>query len=70
MRGTSGTSQQLPAVATTKPAQPAAATQPTNAYNPRHPERTLLYRTVAEDAPAAATLNPFANLKALLKRDG
>ena len=31
-----------------KPAQPAAATQPTKAYNPRHPERTLLYRTVAE----------------------
>ena len=31
-----------------KPAQPAAATKPTKAYNPRHPERTLLYRTVAE----------------------
>jgi len=24
----------------------------------------------AEDAPVAATLNPFANLKSLLKRDG
>jgi len=34
-----------------KPAQPAAATQPnkpTKAYNPRHPERSLLSRTVAE----------------------
>ena len=34
-----------------KPAQASAATQPTKptkAYNPRHPERTLLYRTVAE----------------------
>jgi len=32
-------------------AQPAAAikpTKPTKAYNPRHPERTLLYRTIAE----------------------
>ncbi len=28
-----------------KPAKPA---QPTKVYNPRHPERTLLYRTVAE----------------------
>jgi len=28
--------------------QPAAATKPTKAYNLRHPERTLLYRTVAE----------------------
>jgi len=37
-----------------QPAQAAAATQPTKttkptkAYNPRHPERTLLYRTIAE----------------------
>ena len=43
-----------------KPAQAAAATKPTKhakhakhakhtkAYNPRHPERTLLYRTIAE----------------------
>jgi len=34
-----------------QPAQPAAATKPTKptkAYNPRRPERTLLYRTVAE----------------------
>ena len=28
--------------------KPAAATKPTKAYNPRHPERTLLYRTIAE----------------------
>ena len=31
----------VPPHATSKP-------QPTKAYNPRHPERTLLYRTVAE----------------------
>jgi len=34
-----------------QPAQAVAATQPnkpTKAYNPRHPERTLLYRTIAE----------------------
>ncbi|MCW2311305.1 hypothetical protein M2244_001033 [Rhodoferax antarcticus] len=37
-----------------QPAQAAAATQPTKsakptkAYNPRHPGRTLLYRTIAE----------------------
>jgi hypothetical protein len=32
------------------PACPATAqpAKPTKAYNPRHPERTLLYRTVAE----------------------
>ena len=29
-------------------AKSAVATKPTKAYNPRHPERTLLYRTVAE----------------------
>lgn len=28
--------------------QPAQPTTPTKAYNPRHPERTLLYRTAAE----------------------
>lgn len=28
--------------------QPAQPAKPTKAYNPRHPERTLLYRTVAE----------------------
>jgi len=34
-----------------QPAQAAAvtkSTKPTKAYNPRHPERTLLYRTIAE----------------------
>ncbi|APW46398.1 transposase zinc-binding domain-containing protein [Rhodoferax antarcticus] len=31
-----------------QPAQAAAATKSTKAYNPRHPERTLLYRTIAE----------------------
>jgi hypothetical protein len=36
----------VPLHATSK-AQPTPA-QPTKAYNPRHPERTLLYRTVAE----------------------
>ena len=34
-----------PKAAQPKPAQPTKATK---AYNPRHPERTLLYRTVAE----------------------
>jgi hypothetical protein len=29
-------------------AQPAQPAKPTKAYNPRHPERTLLYKTVAE----------------------
>ncbi len=28
--------------------QPAQPTKPTKAYNPRHPERTLLYKTVSE----------------------
>jgi hypothetical protein len=28
--------------------QPAQPAKPTKAYNPRHPERTLLYRTIAE----------------------
>jgi len=28
--------------------KPAAPTKPTKAYNPRHPERTLLYRSIAE----------------------
>ncbi len=28
--------------------QPAQPTKPTKAYNPCHPERTLLYKTVAE----------------------
>ncbi|MCW2311309.1 hypothetical protein M2244_001037 [Rhodoferax antarcticus] len=27
---------------------PAQPVKPTKAYNPRHPERTLLYRTIAE----------------------
>jgi len=41
--------QHAPLHTTPKAAQPKPA-QPTNtkAYNPRHPERTLLYRTVAE----------------------
>jgi len=36
--------------ATPKAAQPKAAppTKATKAYDPRHPERTLLYRTIAE----------------------
>ena len=30
------------------PPHATSKAQPTKAYNPRHPERTLLYRTVAE----------------------
>ncbi len=37
----------VPLHAKSKVPQPKPA-QPTKAYNPRHPERTLLYRTVAE----------------------
>ena len=35
----------------------------------RHIDHTGVSATAAEDAPAAATASPFANLKALLKRD-
>lgn len=36
----------------------------------RYVDYTGVSASKAEDAPVAATLNPFANLKALLKRDG
>ena len=36
----------------------------------RYIDHTGVSATAAEDATAAATGNPFANLKALLKRDG
>jgi len=36
----------------------------------RYIDHTGVSASLAEDAPAAATSNPFANLKALLKRDG
>jgi len=35
----------------------------------RYIDYTGVSARLAEDAPVAATLNPFANLKALLKRD-
>jgi len=35
----------------------------------RYIDYTGVSDSLAEDAPVAATLNPFANLKALLKRD-
>lgn len=36
----------------------------------RYIDHTGVSARSAEDAPAAATSNPFANLKSLLKRDG
>jgi 5-methylcytosine-specific restriction endonuclease McrA len=36
----------------------------------RQIDHTGVSASAAEDAPVAATANPFANLKALLKRDG
>lgn len=36
----------------------------------RYIDHTGVSASAAEDAPAAATSNPFANLKSLLKREG